>query len=209
MYIGVYIGAGAALPPTRPAPAHKAAEWPSCFWPFLISFLFFVLHFSIEHSAWSCCCSRATRSDSSSSSHARRSCSRYLRQYLYFCASTASKLSSTCDSLRCCVCNSLRQYLYFCTSTASKLSNTCDSLRCFVWNSCTSSHINRFTSLCVRGKKSKKKRTYTPTHKLLLVEQLFRYQPLYFALHRGIFWDVYVCMRICISYTQISSCWHC
>ena len=51
---------------------------------------------------------------------------RYLRQYLYFCASKASKLGMGCAYSR-----YLRQYLYFCTSKASKL-GTCECERTIV-----------------------------------------------------------------------------
>ena len=51
-----------------------------------------------------------------------------LRQYLYFCTSEASKLStskvSTCVMPYARVLVLLRQYLYFCTSKASKLSTS-------------------------------------------------------------------------------------
>ena len=66
-----------------------------------------------------------TLANASASRNCTRTYSRYLRQYLHFCTSKASKLTlSNASASRNCIrtySRYLRQYLYFCTSKASKL----------------------------------------------------------------------------------------
>jgi hypothetical protein len=57
-----------------------------------------------------------------------QSLQRLMRQYLYFCTSKASKLSTRGSSSSSSLTLSLSQYLYFCTSKASKLSTRGSSL---------------------------------------------------------------------------------
>jgi hypothetical protein len=96
-----------------------------------------------------------------------------LRQYVYFCTSKASKLSS-CRLKTRVLCTEvaqllLRQYLYFCTSKASNLSTSWRYSwrlwRRLLWPLCHHSRRYWYSSCCCLGKERKKREGQAERHR--------------------------------------------